>query len=293
MVAPPLGLDAEQLAEVPGVQAAAHGLGLEARQPRGALRRDEAGHERHHADPAVAGQPGQHVVGYIARAVGDRLGAGVREDHRGLGHIQRIVHRGNRNMRQVYQHAEPLHLADHVPPELGQPAGLRLVGGRVGPAGVGVVGQRQVPDAERVEHPQHAERTGDGVAAFGAEQRGHPAGGEHPLHVVRGQREAERLGVARDQPPGHVDLLEHGGDRAIPVSTGSGQPGRDVDGPELRPDPAGRRAGAGRCAGPRPARRGRSAPWSRLPGRARARPRAGRCARRSAGSAGAGPAPAG
>ncbi len=162
----------------------------------------------------------------------------VREDHRRLGHVQRIMHRGNRDMRQVDQHADPLHLADHVPAEPAQPAGLRLVGSRIGPADVGVVGQGHVPHAERVEHPQHAERPGDRVAALGAEQRGDPAGGEDLLHVVRGQREPERSRVTRDHPAGQVDLLEHGRDRPV-----TGQRDRHVDGPELRAHPAGREPG--------------------------------------------------
>ena len=43
-------------------------------------------------------------------------------------------------------------------PNVGQPAGLRLVRGGVGPADVGVVGERQVADAERVERAQHPHR---------------------------------------------------------------------------------------------------------------------------------------
>jgi hypothetical protein len=141
-------------------------------------------------------------------------------------------------VRQVDEHADPLHLADHVPAEPGQPAGLRLVGGRIGPADVGIVSQGQVPHAERVQRPEHAERSGDRMAAFGAEQRGHPAGGEDLFHVVRGQRDPERLRVAHDHPAGQVDLLEHGRN-----STVTGQRGRHVDGPELRPDTAGREPG--------------------------------------------------
>ena len=234
----PLGLDAMQLAQVSGVQAAAAGLGFEARHPVGALLGDEGGHEGDHADAAVGGQPGQHVVGYVARAVADGPGGAVREDDRGRGHLQRVAHGARGHVRQVDQHAEPLHLAHHVPAEIGQPAGLRDVGGRVGPADVVVVGQRHVPDAEGVQHPQHAEGPGDGVAAFGAEQRRDPAGSEDPIHVVRGQRELEGPGVTRDHPAGQVDLLEHDGDGALP-----GQRGRHVDRPELGAHPARREPG--------------------------------------------------
>ena len=73
-------------------------------------------------------------------------------------------------MRQVDQHPDPLHLADHLPAEIGQAADRHVIGGRIGPADVGVVGQGHVPDAERGQHPQHAERPGDRMTAFRAEQ---------------------------------------------------------------------------------------------------------------------------
>ena len=76
---------------------------------------------------------------------------------------------------QVDEHADPLHLPDDLAAEVGEPAGGRLVGARVGPADVRVVGERQVAHAERVQHPQHAERGVDRVPALGAHQRGDPA----------------------------------------------------------------------------------------------------------------------
>jgi small ligand-binding sensory domain FIST len=231
----PIGLEAVQLVEVLRVKAAARGLGLEAGRPVRAVLRHEARHERDHADAAVPGQPGQHLVGHIPRVVADRAGAGMREDHRGRGDVQGVAHRGRRGVRQVDQHADPLHLADHVAAEVGQPAGRRLVGGRVGPADVRVVGERHIPHAQRVQHPQRAERARDRVAALGAEQRGDPAGREDPLHVGGGQRELQRPGIAGDHRAGQVDLLEHRGDRLV-----AGQRGGDIDRPELAADPAGR-----------------------------------------------------
>ena len=76
------------------------------------------------------------------------------------------------------------------------------------------------------------------MAAFGAEQRGHPAGGEDPLHVGGGQRELQGLRVGRDHPAGQVDLLEHGGDGGVPRDRG-----RHEDRPELGAHPAGREPG--------------------------------------------------
>ncbi len=118
-----------------------------------------------------------------------------------------------------------------------------------------------------------------GVAAFGAEQRGHPAGGEDPLDVGGGQRELQGLGVRRDHPAGQVDLLEHRGDGGVP-----GDRGRHEDRPELGADAAGlqpRQVGVDA--------RDRLGQVDARP--ARAAPTAGRCARRSAGTVAAGPGP--
>ena len=117
----------------------------------------------------------------------------------------------------------PLHLAHHVAAEVGQAAGVGVVGGRVGPADVAVVGQRHVPDAERVQHAEHAERAADGSGRLRRRAARPPGRPRSPLHVVRGQRELQRLRVARDHPAGQVDLLEHRGDRAV---AGRAVPGR-------------------------------------------------------------------
>jgi len=148
------------------------------------------------------------------------------------------VHGGRRHVRQVDQHADPLHLADHRPAEVGQPARVHLVGGRIGPADVAVVGQGHVPDPECVQHPEHAEGSGDGVPALGAEEGGDPAGRGDPLDVRGGQGDLQRLRVARDDRARQVDLLEHGGDSRVP-----GEGGGHEHRPELRAHPAGREPG--------------------------------------------------
>jgi hypothetical protein len=156
----------------------------------------------------------------------------VAEDHRRGGGVQGVAHRRRRHVGEVNQHAQPVHLCDNVAPEVGEPTHRRLVGGRVGPRGVLVVGERQVPHAQPVQRPQHPERLGDAVPALGAEQRRHPARGERRLDRVGGQRQLQ-VGVAGDQRVDDLDLLEDGGHRGV-----SGQVTRHVDGPELGPDPA-------------------------------------------------------
>ena len=69
------------------------------------------------------------------------------------------------------------------------------------------------------------------MAAFHAEQRGNPTCRHRFLDIIGGQRELQRIGIARDQPLGHVDLLDGGLHRF-----GFGQVGADIDRPPLRPD---------------------------------------------------------
>ena len=84
-------------------------------------------------------------------------------------------------------------------PKSREPAQHRLVGGRVGPRHVVVVGQGQVAHPEPVQHPQGAERPVDLVAALGPHQAGDPALLPGPLDVLDGGRERQLVGV----PPDH------------------------------------------------------------------------------------------
>src|SRR3989442_12987380 len=57
----------------------------------------------------------------------------------------------------------------HVPAERREPASRGVGGGR-GPRETAPVGERDVADAERREHPQRAERVLDGVPTLDADQ---------------------------------------------------------------------------------------------------------------------------
>src|SRR6478672_10148940 len=70
------------------------------------------------------------------------------------------------DVAEVDQHAEPVHLADHLAPEGGQSAVLRLVGRRVGPARRVPVRQRHVAHATREERPKDRQRARDHVPAL-------------------------------------------------------------------------------------------------------------------------------
>ena len=164
--------------------------------PLSTLLVEEAGDERHHHHSAGIAHPGQHVVGHVARVVAQRPRRGVREERRRDRHVQRRVHRRRRDVRQVGEHAEPVELADHLAAEVVEPADPRLVGRAVRPVGVADVGERQVPGAERVQHPQHAQRVADQVAALDTGQGRDAPGGHRPLHVVGVQGQHEVVGVA-------------------------------------------------------------------------------------------------
>ena len=118
----------------------------------------EPRHERHQAGAAVVGQPGQHVVGHVARVVADRERRGVGEDHWSAGDVEGVAHHVVADVGQVDQHPEAVHLAHDLAAEVVETAEHGLVGRRVGPGHVVVVGEGQVADAEPVVHPQDAER---------------------------------------------------------------------------------------------------------------------------------------
>ena len=150
-----------------------------------------------------------------------------------------------RDVREVDQHPQAVHLAHHLRAEAGEAAVLGLVGRGVGPVAVRRVGERHVARAGGVELAQDGERVLDGVAALHADQRGHLAGAMDAHDVVGGVGHLERVGVALGQPVDDVDLLEDGSRRAR-----SGEIGGDVDRPELAAEVA-RLAGAPRsvCIG--------------------------------------------
>ena len=137
-------------------------------------------------------------------------------------------------MREVDQHAEPVHLAHDLLTEgceTVMPRGHHRRG--VGPIGVRVVRERHVTHAEIVVGAQRAERVLDAVAPFHAEHRGDPAGTVGRADLRHGGREAEGVGVARDDAARDLDLLElRARERATALA-------RDVDRPELRTEAAG------------------------------------------------------
>ena len=127
----------------------------------------EVRHERHHADAVLLTQSLQHIVRNVAGHVADDAGGGVREHDRNLADRQSVAHRVGRDVAEVDQHADAVHLAHHLDAKSGQTAQHGLVGGRVGPRDVVVVGQCQVAHTEHVQHSQRRQRAADRVPALG------------------------------------------------------------------------------------------------------------------------------
>ena len=87
----------------------------------------------------------------------ERARAGVREDHRRGGDVERVAHHAGRDVREVHEHAEPVHLAHHFAPERREPAVLRGVERGVRPIERHVVREGHVARAEVVVGAQDVE----------------------------------------------------------------------------------------------------------------------------------------
>ena len=194
--------------------------------------RGEGGDKGHHHHPAVLGQQAEDVVRHVARMVVQGAGRGVGEDHRRRRDGDRLPHRLGRHVREVDQHAEPVHLAHHLLAEAGETAVLGRVGRRVGPVGVLGMGERHVTRARHVELAQGGERVVDRMPPLHADQRGDAPGLVDAHHVVRRERQLEGVGIALGQPVDVVDLLHHRLDGVRPLDLD-----RDVDRPELAAEP--------------------------------------------------------
>ncbi len=161
-----------------------------------------------HHDAAVLGQRPQHLVGHVARVVGDRAARRVRGDHRRFGQRHHVVESFVGDVRDVDHHPETVHLADDVLAERGQAVVRRLVGRRVGPVVVAEVRQRHVAHAERGVDAQQPHVVVDHVAAFHPHQGRDPAGLHRIAHLRRRRRQREIVRVLADRLADRVDLIE-------------------------------------------------------------------------------------
>ena len=119
-----------------------------------------------------------------------------KDDRRAAG-LDRILHRCRRDVAEVDQHAEPVHLADHLDAERAEAVIFWIVGRAVGPFGGLVVGQRHVARAQIVVLAQRGERAADLPAAFDADHRGDLPRPVDAHDVVGGRGQLEVRGISR------------------------------------------------------------------------------------------------
>ena len=99
--------------------------------------------------PPFGGQLLEDLVGDVPRVGRDREGAGVAGDERGLRDAEGVGHRRGRDVGDVHEHPQPVHLADHPLAERREAVAPGGVDGGVGPVQRGVVGQGHVPRPSR------------------------------------------------------------------------------------------------------------------------------------------------
>ena len=159
------------------------------------------------------------------------------------GHVERGAHRARRHVRQIDEHAEPVHLAHDLAAERREPVVLRAVERGVGPVERHVVGERHVARAHVVVEPQERQRVLDRVAALEAEERRDLPRLTLPLARASAVGAHCELGILRDHAPRDVDLLEldagvarRARHRALRLVHRLARLAGDVDRPELRAD---------------------------------------------------------
>ena len=170
-------------------------------------------------DAAVAGDGAELIVGQVARHVAERAGAGVRCDHRHGGDGDRVVEGAVRDVRQIDEHAEPVHLAHDVSTERGEAAGARIAGAdrRASPCVAVVPRQREVARSSRVEIAQAIERALDRMAALHADEDRDLPFRLRAAHVGGGGGEEEAVRMPVDEGVDHLDVLERAGERRAGV----------------------------------------------------------------------------
>ena len=174
---------------------------------------DEGAVEIYLDDAAVLGDGAQHVVGHVARMIGEGARGRVRGDQRRFADGDGIVERLVGDVRDVDQHAQAVHLEDDLLAAVGEAVvvldfGIVDVARRVGPF-VGVrPAQGHVAHAEAVEIAEQANVVFDGVAAFNAEQCGKFVFAVGALDVGDAESHHHAVGMAGGLLIDRIDEIE-------------------------------------------------------------------------------------
>ena len=100
---------------------------------------------------AVFGDAPQQIVRNVSRDVAECPRGRMRGDDRRFRNIERVTHRFVRNVRNVNQHSQTVHLAHDLAAEVVQPAILLLAAAGVRPVVRVVPRECHVADAETIE----------------------------------------------------------------------------------------------------------------------------------------------
>jgi len=129
----------------------------------------------------------------------------VREDDRVAGYFDDVEERFIRNVGEVDDHPEPVHLADHLPAEVVQPVPARSTRARIGPAVADVVRQGHRGDAELMEFPEKVQPVLDRMAALDGQGDGDFSRRDDALDVGSGPGQLHRALIPVD---GHLHGFE-------------------------------------------------------------------------------------
>ena len=191
----------------------------------------EPRHESDHDNPSIITQTLQHAVRYIARMAVQRAGRRMTENDRRADGIKRVMHGLFTDMAKIDQHADAIHLAQHILTEICQAIVARLVRRTVRPAERLGMGNRHIPRAQIIGLTQHGQTRADRMAPFHPHHRSHFTLSQRLLHIIRSKRENKVIRIARNQSFCDIDLLDSSLD-----SFGFLKRRADIDRPELCPD---------------------------------------------------------
>ena len=148
-----------------------------------------------------------HLVAHVARVIAKSTARGMRGDHGFRREAHHVPERCVRNVRDVDDHTDAVHLSNDVFPERAEAVEASDVRRGVRPV-IGVeMGQSHVADTEAVEHSQNTEIVLDSMAALDAHEGGELALRHDATNIRGGRRELDAIGRGAEELIERVDLL--------------------------------------------------------------------------------------
>jgi hypothetical protein len=163
------------------------------------------GGQRHHAQAPGRAELGEQVVGEVGRVGAQRAGGGPAAQRGRLGDGEGAAGGLLAGAGEVGDHAEPVHLADGLLAEPGEPLLARP----------GDAAEREDAQAEEVQGAQYGEGVAEGGGSGGAEQHGGASAVAGVGDIPGAVRQAQALGVGAGDGLHEVELLDGGRDGAV------------------------------------------------------------------------------